>query len=550
MSWLSIKLSQSNVVRVFILLMLILTAYSFCLKAGFNSLDDQFSIVNNERLKDLSNLGRIFSASFFNDTHYYRPMVEASFWLEYQAFKFNPFFYHLDNILLHAVNAFLVFILISMILRRKSAAFLTALLFAIHPLQSEAVVNIAGRSILLSCFFGLISFISFLYLRRRRFKLFFYLVSIFSFLCALLSKESAAMLLILFISYAWFIDRKRGESPLISFFSTVPYFIILVLFIYFRKKLGITDLYHWGSWAELGLGFTSFLRGVLTGLRLYIYPVGLYFDRSQEIFVSFLQPQVMLTGFWWITVGGMIFKLRHQLSKEALFFLSWFALELFPVSQIVTAIGVSPGYISLAEHFFYIPSIAVFGMASLSLQKLFESNWISPRMLKIAVGGFVIFIFLITIEQTIYAGNITAMYKRSAALNPHNGRVLFNLGLELAKEKKFVEAEYYFRRALEIDPFRQKIRIALGKSLCDQGKFIECIQEYRNSTDPGENRDILSENMHLTYEIIYNQAKKYEAKGDLKKAVRYYEECVPGGVDDAAFIQNRLQKLQQEIESP
>ncbi len=348
MSWPRMKLLESNVIRAFVLLLLILTAYSSCLKAGFNSLDDQFSIVNNERLKDSLHVGKIFGASFFHDTHYYRPMVELSFGLEYQAFQLNPFFYHLDNILLHAANAFLVFILISLILRDNRAAFLTALLFAVHPIQSEAVVNIAGRSILLSCFFGLISFISFLYLRRRRFKLFFYFVSVSSFLCSLLSKESAAMLPILFISYAWFIDRKRGESPLISFLSVVPYLTVLVLFIYFRKQLGITDLYHWGSWTELVLGFTSFLRGVITGLRLYIYPVGLYFDRSQEIFVSFQQAQVVLTWFSWIAVGGMIFKLRRKLSKEVLFFLSWFAFELFPVSQIVTAIGVSPGYISLA----------------------------------------------------------------------------------------------------------------------------------------------------------------------------------------------------------
>lgn len=538
------KLLESNVIRAGILFLSVLAAYSSCLKAGFNSLDDQFSIVHNERLKDSSNPGKVFSASFFNDTHYYRPMVEMSFGLEYQAFKLDPFFYHLDNILLHAVNAFLVFILIFLILRDNRAAFLTALLFAVHPIQSEAVVNIAGRSILLSCFFGLISFIAFLYLRRRRFKLLFYLVSVSAFLCSLLSKESAAMLPILFLSYAWFIDRKRGESPLISFFSVVPYFVALVLFVYFRKQLGVTDLYHWGSWMELGLGFTSFLRGVITGLRLYIYPVGLYFDRSQEIFVSFLRPQVMWTWFFWIAVGGMIFKLRRKLPKEVLFFLSWFVLELFPVSQIVTTIGVSPGYISLAEHFFYVPSIAVFGIAGFAPGKIVESNQISPGILKIAVGGFIVFIFLITVEQAIYAGNIPAMYRRSVAFNPHNGRVLFNLGLELAEEKKFAEAEFYFRRALEMDPSRQKIRIALGKALCDQGKLIECIQEYKHITDPGENRDLLRGNMRLTCDIMYRQAQAYEAEGNLKEAARYYNECMSGGVDNAALMQNRLQKLE------
>ncbi len=543
-------MAKSKLSLFLVLMIAVLAAYSPALKAGFNSLDDQFSIINNEHLRNPDNLSKVFLSSFFNDTHYYRPMVEASFLLEYQAVQLNPFIYHLDNIIIHGLNACLVFILLGGILRNQTAAFAGALLFALHPIQSEAVVNIAGRSILLSAFFSFLSFIFFIQLRKHRGKLFYYLLSLVTFLASLMCKESAAMLPLLFVSYALFIDRSRGESPLIGILSAVPYFVLLAAFIVFRQTLGISELYHWDNIYDLSLGFASFLRGVITYLRLLIFPVGLYFDRSQEIFVSVFQPAFLLTiVFWWIVIRTLIIS-RRKFSPVTKFFMTWFALELVPVSQIITTIGVSPGYISLAEHFLYIASIGFYGVVVIVGQKIYEwmkeEKILSSRIFQISVSGVMTFLFLMTVSQSIYAGNIAAMYKRSVLMNPNNSRVLMNWGLELAKQGKFQQAEHAFRRASMLDP-RPKIRIALGKSLCDQGEYLECLDEYNSVVNAGADKDLLKENKRATYKIILQMAKDYDQKGDLKNASLYYERYLSSGQGNVSEIINRLEKINASL---
>lgn len=535
-------------ISIFLLLMLlVLTAYAPALKAGFNPLDDQFSIIHNERIRDIKNFSRIFYSGFFNDTHYYRPMVEASFFVEYQLFKLNAFYYHFNNVLLHGLNAFLVFILINLIVRNYFTACLTAVLFAIHPMQSESVVKIADRSIMLACFFSLISFIAFIYLRKRKFKLPLYFLSLSSFLCALLSKESAAMLPVVFLGYALFIDHKRGESPLLSRLSVLPYIILLIYLISFRRSLGVADLFHWGNWHDLALAFLSFLRGLIDVLRLYLFPVGLYFDRSQLMFGSFLNFQVLATLIFWLCVSILCWKFRRQLTAETLFFLFWFCVELIPVSQIFTIIQVSPNCLSLAEHFFYVGSIAVYAVLASVIyfiyRKLKENSINQLKIVQLVIGCFLIFLFIITLEQATYAGNIKAMYRRSVSLNPYNARTTFNLGLQLASEKKYEEAEDYFRRAAFLDPGRPRIQIALGKSLCDQGRYLECIDVYNDIAEAGADTALLNENKRLSYKIILTLAHNLEKQGRMKEARIYYEKYLMSGQNDIIDVLRKLQKL-------
>src|SRR4051794_34951963 len=96
-----------------------------------------------------------------------RPILMLSYWANFQSAQSNTFTYHAVNVMLHAINALLVFALFSRILtiskvtdkRRLVVAAICGILFLVHPLQAEAVAYVAGRSEILSAFFCLLALV-------------------------------------------------------------------------------------------------------------------------------------------------------------------------------------------------------------------------------------------------------------------------------------------------------------------------------------------------------------------------------------------------------
>jgi len=493
------KITQSNKWVCLLLLVLVFVSYASVLKAPFKKLDDNISIVNNDDIKDFANVGEIFTSSYFGDNHYYRPLVSFSYMLEYHFFGLNPFFYYLNNILLHAGIAMIVFFLLVSIFEDRKVAFITALLFAIHPIQWEAVTNISGRSIILNTFFLLNAFLLFCLSKKREGGRGFICLSMFFFILALLSKESAVMLPLLLLAYSIIFQQEKKMK---GFFSTIPYFVMVVIYIIIRKLLDFGEVYTWHTFEWLLLGFLTFLRGCLTYLRLFILPIDLHFDRSRTMFTSFADVELLLTVAVFILFLMVIIKYRSKFSKGVLFFFCWFAIALLPVSQIVASIGVQPGSIMLAEHFLYSASIGIFVMMALGLRKVDRSQLCSRQVLQWTTSLLLAFFMITTIQQSIYASNAVSMLKQSVKYNPRNARALYSLGLEMADIGQYKQAEEYFRRSLRMEPHQPIARIGLGKSLCDQKRYTECIKEYERVIYPGKFTELLEENLHIAYNIV------------------------------------------------
>jgi len=147
-----------NIGLVCIVILLGFLAHSCMLTGTFKTLDDDISIINNEDIKDFANTGKIFTSSYFGGKHYYRPLVALSYMIEYHFVGLRSFYYNLTNLTFHLSIAVTVFFLIVLILKDRSIAFFTSLLFAIHPIQWEAVSNISGRAVILSTFLTMNAF--------------------------------------------------------------------------------------------------------------------------------------------------------------------------------------------------------------------------------------------------------------------------------------------------------------------------------------------------------------------------------------------------------
>ncbi len=532
---------------------LTLTAYSFGLNGSFRNIDDRFSIADSPTIKDTSNVGKIFQGGFFNDHSYYRPLVSLSFMLEYHFFGQNAWYYYLDNIVLHILTSAVVFLIAGILFQNKTPALNpskpytgrfscdagrasgsglaagAALLFAIHPIHWEAVANIPGRSNLLCGFFYLSAFLGFLFFEEGKGRRYFYL-SIFSFFLALLSKESAVMLPVVMIWYVWMSEAQSPRKKLGHLKVVLPFFALIFSYAYLRRSLEITELFPWPSAQDSLLGFLTFLRGVLTYVRLFVFPMDLHFDRSRPVFTSFFDPELLGTVlFYWVLIA-LVLKYQKHLGRLILFCAGWFSIELFPVSQIISVIGTQPGSISLAEHFLYSASVGIFIIMVLAAEQttaiLIQKRIFTSLSVSFLIFGIMAIFFLTTIQNNIYAASELAMLQRSLHFNPRNTRILYAVGFLCADHRRFEEAEKYFRKVIELEPANATARIALGKSLCDQERYYDGLMEYEKViVPPGALRELLKNNMRLASKILIEKYEKRIEK-DPQNARLYYSEGI------------------------
>jgi len=141
------KITKENNSQLYVLagiIFLTILVYANSLPNGFTNWDDTSYIIDNPVVKEFSfdKIGTIFTSLSDN---IYQPLTILSFAIENKIAGLNPGLFHMDNLILHILNVFLVFILFNLITGRWEAASIVALLFGIHPLHVESVSWITER---------------------------------------------------------------------------------------------------------------------------------------------------------------------------------------------------------------------------------------------------------------------------------------------------------------------------------------------------------------------------------------------------------------------
>ncbi len=552
---------KNPVVLQLIIAALTFAVYSFALQGEFKTMDDEYCIINNPQIRSFRYLKDVLTSSFFGGNSYYRPLVTVSFMTEYYFYGLNAYYYYLDNIIIHILSALSVFSLMFFISRKRMLAFSIALLFAVHPIQWEAVSNVPGRAILLSAFFAIHAFRFFCVAEFRKSA---YLLSGLCLILGLMCKESAGVMPVIMLCYRWLL-RMPVKGKRSVFKPVLPFFLINAVYLLVRRHFGVTHLFYWPNWQEALLGLISFLRGVITYFRLFFHPVDLQFDRAQLLFLSFDHPEVRITISFFLTLALLLFVFRQRILPEALFFIAWFVIELIPVSQFIVSIGVQPGYISLAEHFLYSACIGFFTVWALLTERLYE--WMLKRKLltesgfRILVIGVFGYLMILTVQQNIYSGNEISMFKRTLELNPSNLRVRYNLAYVYARRRQYADAEREFRKIVEVTPAVVNARIALGKALCDQRRYWEGLREYERIHDAGKLKHVLEKNIQMTFLVLRHQYEEmlkedfnngeahyalgivYSKTGKLDLAVAHFQKAALLRPDDPNVLFNLASSL-------
>ena len=347
--------------------------------------DDKPVILHNPLIHDLSSLSTAFVRPYWThgESHIYRPFTLASFALSRAIGGYEPSGYHALNIFLHGLVAICLYVLGTRLGLSQTGNFLSAAIFAVHPLHSEAVGPIVGRAELLMSLGTLLSLI--LYIdswRESARKPIYVLGSLGFFVLALLSKEQAMILPFLLILYDLSRPRIPGTSRRRQWQQCVlrysGYFLILGLLLTVRQAVLGTALYDAGNRVSFldnplaHLDWISRLPGAISVagryLGLFLWPQHLSADYSYNAIsvpVSFWAPAPLVM----ILVIGAFGYLaaRSYLSGErrVFFAIGFTSLTFAPAANILVPIGTLMG-----ERLFYLPSAGLCLLAAIAFDCL------------------------------------------------------------------------------------------------------------------------------------------------------------------------------------
>jgi hypothetical protein len=204
-----------------LLVALTVLAYVPALDAGY-VFDDSMYLTENSRIGASEGLWSIWTEIGGPDyRHQYYPLTSTAFWLQYRLWGDRPVGYHLVNVLLHALNAGLLWRLLGAL--RVPAAWLGAAIFAVHPVHVQSVAWIAELKNVLSGFFFLASALLMVHyfdrdgrqrsVSRRRLM---YVAGMLLFLCALLSKTATCLLPAALALVLWWKRDRVGARDLLA----------------------------------------------------------------------------------------------------------------------------------------------------------------------------------------------------------------------------------------------------------------------------------------------------------------------------------------------
>ena len=316
--------------------------YFSALKSHF-SFDDLPLIVTNPFLRDWRHLFTVLGAG--------RAVRGFSFMLDYALWGLDPAGFHFTNLLLHVAGVILFYLLLVQILGRTRLPFLAALIFAFHPVNSEAVLGIAHRKELLAMTFLCLSFFSYLRWGQRAWGLG---LSLLAYGLALLSKQVALALPALLLARELILPRKE-LSPARRFWPLLLYLLLPAL----AFLLKFQDFRLFGRFQPVDFAEARYYQILATSLqtfptylRLALFPMHLTVDYNVPLASS---PWALGPALGVATLAGLVLLILLLARKKPVlaFGLAWYLINLGPVLNFI------PANAFLAERYLYIPVAGV-----------------------------------------------------------------------------------------------------------------------------------------------------------------------------------------------
>lgn len=535
--------AQKKCVIFALFLVIVFLAYSNTFNASWH-LDDYANIVQDPliHLNDLS-VGSLWKTTraFTETPRDARPLARLTLAINWYFSRGDPFSYHVINILLHVLTAFFLYLAGALLLasprlkgkychHRYFIVLLAVALWAVNPIQTQAVTYIVQRMAALAAFFYVVGI--YFYLKGRLAqtapgKFIFLVLCAFSFILGLASKENAAIfpLSLLLIEAAFFQDlsQKRVRRVLLGIFTGGMLFTFAAGVLVFFKGNPSKILNY-------DMRYFSPLQRVLTEPKILIYylsqifypvPTRLSIEHDIEVSTSLFHPWTTLPSIMivcaFVVVGVLWLKKYPLLGFAVLFFFLNHVIE----SSII-------GLELVFEHRNYLPSLFLFFPVAAGFAKLLDYYRPKSRWLYLTLAGF-IFCLVAALGAGTYVRNFAwrtekTLWEDAVTKAPLSSRPWHNLALthyeRIGQPEK---AMVLYRKALELEQ-RNKYHkaVVLGNMAANfyyRGHYNQAFRYWKKSLEDTprnpKNRFLLS--------LALIKLKKYhEAAGYLDQLIARY----------------------------
>jgi tetratricopeptide (TPR) repeat protein len=455
-----------------------LAAYLPVTRYNFITYDDDAYVTANPVVQDgltPEGLKWAFTTGHASNWH---PLTWISHMTDCALFGLNPGAHHFVNILFHAANAALLFILLLRLTGQMWPAAFVAALFAWHPLHVESVAWVAERKDVLSTFFALLTLLSYAkYVQAKSRRSYWF--ALFFFALGLMSKPMLVTLpfVMLLLDY-WPLYRmgkaeggRRNLSGLLV--EKTPFFTLAV------ASCVITFLVQHSGHA------VATLEDVPAGFRLENAVVATAWYLQKLVWPGPLAviyplapiPPVVFAVSAAILIGISVAVWRARLRNRC-----WLVGWLWFLGTLVPVIGlVQVGSAAMADRYTYIPSIGIFMAVVFGLPELAGKiawakkglPWAAALVLAGCLGAME--------WQLHYWRDSETLFRHTLAVTRNNDKAHLDLAVALDQQDRFAEALAEYHEAVRIAPDRYQLYFNMGCALGRLGRHAEALAEFRKA---------------------------------------------------------------------
>jgi len=459
----------------------------------FVGFDDDVFIIQNSKVQDGLSLDSIGWAFGFDDMTYWHPLTWLSYMLDIQLYGMNPGGHHMTNVLLHIVNAMLLFMAFNKMTGALWKSAVVAALFALHPLNVESVAWVVERKNVLSTLFWMLTLLSYAHYAKRS-NIARYLLALSVFVLGLMAKPMLVTLpFVLLILDFWPLNRfhfqplldahqKTARIPTLKRIKESDIFPLILEKIPFLIFSGISVCLSLLSAHRnrliISLDEISLYHRMTNALISYVSYIGkMIWPRDLAVFYPFPGTvQLWKAAGAFLLLTGVSILVVRSLQKRPYLGVGWFWYlgTLLPVIGLVQQ-GLWP---AVADRFAYVPLIGLFVGIAWGIPDL-AAGW-RYKVKGLGVITAVVLIILMTTSwlQAQYWKNSVELFKHTVEVTDNNYLMHNNLGFALTARGRPDEAIEHYKEALRLNPNFEQANINIGLALLSQGKVDECIGYY------------------------------------------------------------------------
>jgi tetratricopeptide (TPR) repeat protein len=488
-------------------------------------LDDHPFIRDNSYIREWHPIGSyLFQEDGYDDesgghTGYYRPLINLSYTLDYKIWGMTAPGFRITNVILHLLVCFILFAVYNLVLKQRNIALVLALIFSLHPINTEAVAWIASRNNILATLFGITSLYCYIKAYRQQ-RFFYYSGSIVFFTFAVFSKEFGLMLLPIFFLYQRILNTRK-QSLMIELREYLPFMIIGLFYFILRQNVTGSILTPW-AFSDILTRVINFPYVLFLNLRLIFLPYNLH-SYIIEYPERFLNIGTLLSILLFLITLYLIW--RHRKNRVLLFSVLAFFFAVLPVSGVVPT--AAPTIISMRWLYFSTPFILI--ILSKPLEKVLHNK----RQIILFLLPFIALYLGInayTLNKHLWYSSET--FFKQEVLHFDNTFYADGLAKIYYNNKEFDLAEEYFVKSFERGGKRSAHNLLLYAFLLYEKGDVKNARLYQEKAEKYYmNKSVLGQFYH-------NQGLIALKLLDLDNAVKFFRKAIIFSSEEPLYWEN------------